>query len=368
MVNSITDVAGLAVGHRHRIEDGWATGVTVVLAPPGTVGAVDVRGAAPGTRETDLLDPANLVQHVDAVVLSGGSAYGLAAADGVVRWLAERGRGFPVGPQPHQVVPIVPAAVLYDLPMSSWGNVPDAAFGRAACEAANDEAADGEVAQGSVGAGAGATAGRLKGGVGTASIVLDDGHTVGALVAVNPSGDVVDLATGVPFAAGLGLPGEFGLREPSTADIEAAAARLAPVTRAAPFNTTLGVVATDAALTRSQCRRLAMAAHDGLARAIRPAHTMFDGDAVFALATGARPVADGPTAPVVLSALAAAAADTFARAVVHAVLAATPVSPVAGPAAGSVAGRPVSLAVSPPVTQSFGSVPCYRQLWPSALE
>lgn len=330
--NAITDVAGIAAGHHHRIGDGWATGVTVVLAPPATVGAVDVRGGGPGTRETDLLDPANLVQHVDAVVLAGGSAYGLAAADGVVRWLAERGRGFPVGAQPHEVVPIVPGAVLFDLPVNRWGNVPDAGFGRAACEAATG----GPVAQGCVGAGAGATAGHLKGGIGTASAVLD-GFTVGALVAVNPSGSAVDPADGLPFAAGLGLPGEFGLRAPSRADVDAAAAWLTAPARSSPFNTTLGVVATDAALTRSQCRRLAMAGHDGLARAVRPAHTLFDGDTVFALATGARPV---PDEPALLNALAAAAADTFARAVVHAVVCAT-----------SVAG-----------------LPTYRQLWPSAQE
>lgn len=333
--NAITDVAGIVVGHHHRLGEGWATGVTVVLAPRGTVGAVDVRGGGPGTRETDLLDPANLVQHVDAVALCGGSAYGLAAADGVVRWLGERGRGFAVGARPHEVVPIVPAAALFDLPMGEWGNVPDGSFGYAACAAASA----GAVAQGSVGAGAGARAGQLKGGIGTASVVLDgsyDGsYTVGALVAANPSGEAV--FEGVPFAAAFESGGEFGLRPPGRADLDAAASRPRQSAATNPFNTTIGVVATDAALTRSQCRRLAIAAHDGLARAIRPAHTLFDGDAVFALATGARPVADDPVA---CNALAAAAADTFARAIVHAVLCAAPV----------------------------GSVPSYRQLWPSALE
>lgn len=329
--NAITDVAGIAVGHHHRLGEGWATGVTVVLAPRRTVGAVDVRGGGPGTRETDLLDPANLVQHVDAIALCGGSAYGLAAADGVVRWLGERGRGFAVGARPYEVVPIVPAAALFDLPMGEWGNVPDGSFGYAACAAASAET----VAQGSVGAGAGAMAGQLKGGVGTASVVLDGSYTVAALVAANPSGEAV--FEGVPYAAAFESGGEFGLRPPSRADIDAAASRPGRTAATNPFNTTIGVVATDAALTRSQCRRLAIAAHDGLARAIRPAHTLFDGDTVFALATGARPVADDP---VVCNVLAAAAADTFARAIVHAVLSAEPV----------------------------GSVPSYRQLWPSALE
>jgi L-aminopeptidase/D-esterase-like protein len=264
-------------------------------------------------------------------VLCGGSAYGLAAADGVVRWLGERGRGFAVGARPHEVVPIVPAAALFDLPMGEWGNVPDGSFGYAACAAAGGQA----VAQGSVGAGAGARAGRLKGGIGTASMVLDGNYTVGALVAANPSGEAV--FEGVPFAAAFESGGEFDLRPPSRDDVEAAASRLSEAAVPNPFNTTIGVVATDAALTRSQCRRLAMAAHDGLARAVRPAHTLFDGDTVFALATGTRPVADDP---VVCNALAAAAADTFARAIVHAVLSAQPA----------------------------GSVPSYRQLWPSALE
>lgn len=334
--NAITDVAGIRAGHHHRIADGWATGVTVVLAPARTVGAVDVRGGGPGTRETDLLDPANLVQHVDAIALCGGSAYGLAAADGVVRWLAERNRGFPVGAAPHEVVPIVPAAVLFDLPMSRWGNVPDASFGHSACAVATG----GRIDQGSVGAGAGASAGRLKGGVGTASAVLDGatvGATVGALVVANPSGDAVDLATGLPFGAEFGLPGEFGLRAPGPTDVDAAAARLATTAGAGPLNTTIGVVATDAALTRPQCRRLAMAAHDGLARAVRPAHTLFDGDTVFALATG---TAEAPAGPAGVNALAAAAADAVARAVAHAVLSAT----------------------------SLAGVPDYRQLWPSALE
>lgn len=328
--NSITDVFGVRVGQHQRLDAGWATGSTVVLVADGAAAAVDVRGGAPGTRETDLLDPSHLVGQVQAVLLTGGSAYGLAAADGVLRWLAERHRGFPVGAEPHQVVPIVPAAVLFDLRLGEWGQVPDAGFGYAACEAAGSE-----VAQGSIGAGAGAVAGGVKGGVGTASTRLGSGATVGALVVTNATGSVVDLHSGLPYAVEHELDGEFGLRPPVPVEVAAAARRLAG-TRSAPLNTVLGVVATDAELTKAQCRRLAVAGHDGLARAVRPAHTLFDGDAVFALATGAW---SGPGAdPVGLNELAAAAAEAFARAVVHGVL-----------AADSVAG-----------------VPAYRQLWPSA--
>jgi L-aminopeptidase/D-esterase-like protein len=307
--NAITDVPGVSVGHHQRLGDGWATGTTVVLVPDGAVGA-------PGTRETDLLAPENLVQRAHAVCLTGGSAYGLAAADGVMRWLGERGHGFPVGQQPHEVVPIVPAAVLFDLPRGDWGNRPDASFGYAACEAATT----GPVAQGTVGAGTGAKLGALKGGIGTASVVLDTGAVVGALVAANASGQAVD-QSGRPWAADLELAGEFGVRWP------AGPAALSD-SGGTPLNTTIGVVAVDVALTKAEAKRLAMAAQDGLARAIRPAHSMFDGDTVFALATGDRAItdvtgtfADGARA-FGLDQLCAAAADTFARAMVHALLAA----------------------------------------------
>jgi L-aminopeptidase/D-esterase-like protein len=345
--NAITDVPGITVGHHHRLGDGWATGSTVVLVPDGAVGAVDGRGGAPGTRETDLLEPSNLVQRVNAVCLTGGSAYGLAAADGVLRWLAERGHGFPVGRRPEEVVPIVPAAVLFDLPRSTWGNRPDAEFGYAACQAA----AGGPVAQGCVGAGTGAKLGALKGGLGTASAVLSGGApadgvlsggvlsggaVVGALVAANASGQAVDLATGRPFAADLEVDGEFGVRWPD---------RPAPPieTAGTPFNTTIGVVAVDAELSKAECRRVAMAAHDGLARAVRPAHLMTDGDTVFALATGGRPLlADGVDPRfrfAALDQLCAAAADAFSRAMVHALLSAT----------------------------SLPDLPAYRDLWPDVL-
>lgn len=299
--DSLTDVAGIRVGHHERIEPGWATGTTVVLVPDGATGGADSRGGAPGTRELFLLRPENLVRRVHAVCLSGGSAYGLAAADGVMRWLGERGHGMPVGTEPHEVVPIVPAAVLYDLPWSDWGNRPDAGFGYAACDAA----ACGPVPEGCRGAGAGARAGSLKGGVGSASTALDDGTVVGALAVVNAYGEVVDPATGRSYAADLAGTGD-GSR----------------------LNTTIGVVATDADLDKAECHRMAASSQDGLARAVRPAHSMFDGDTVVTLATGARPVGGGGGAfadsgrAAGLDAVYFAAADVFARAVVRGMLAA----------------------------------------------
>lgn len=316
MSNALTDVPGVLVGHHQRTDDGWATGTTVVLLPPGTTGAVDGRGGAPGTRETDLLVPENLVRQVDAICLSGGSAYGLAAADGVMRWLSERNRGFPAGTAEHEVVPIVPAAVIFDLPSSDWGNRPDTSFGYTACSNAAAE-----FAVGSVGAGTGARVGKLKGGIGTASTQVD-GFTVGALAVVNAAGDAVDVATGVPYAADHEVAGEFGITWPHTPG----AFPSADPTR---LNTTIGVVAVDADLTKAECRRLAVAAQDGLARAIRPAHTMFDGDTVFAAATGGRalPEVDGPFGPVARAAaldqLCKAAAEVFARAIVHGVISAS---------------------------------------------
>ncbi|MGZ3148133.1 P1 family peptidase [Lentzea chajnantorensis] len=284
-------IPGVLVGHHHRVEPGWNTGTTVVLVPAGAVGAVDGRGGAPGTRETDLLDPANLVQQVHAICLSGGSAYGLAAADGVMRWLSERSIGFQVGAQPHHVVPIVPGAVIFDLPMSEWGNRPDASFGYEACAAAAAE-----FALGCVGAGAGARVGSLKGGIGAFTGRVGD-HHIGALAVVNAAGEVVDRATGLPWLPSLGTsPVVLPQRKPDG------------------LNTTIGVVAVDAELSKAECQRLAMVAQDGLARAVRPAHSMFDGDTVFALATGARPLAE-PRA-FALDALCTAAADAFAEAVV----------------------------------------------------
>lgn len=330
-LNAITDVGGVRVGHHQRLDDTWATGVSVVLVPDGAATAVDVRGGGPGTRETDVLDPTHLVQHAHAVVLTGGSAYGLATADGVMRWLGERGHGVAVG-GPGEVVPIVPAAVLFDVPMGEWGNRPDAEFGYRACESADDIAQT----QGNVGAGTGAVAGSIKGGVGTASAVLDTGSVVGALMAVNSSGSVIDPATGLPWSAGSGLDGEFGLRPPDEQDVVARESsvqrpgRNGPAAR--PLNTTIGVVATDLSLNKAECKRVAVAAHDGLARAIRPAHAMFDGDTLFALATGTggQDVPEPGTAEraQVLDSVCAAAADVVARAIVHGILAAESVGDV----------------------------------------
>ncbi len=308
MNGTLTDVAGLAVGHG---TDGEAApGCTGVgSGAEGAVAGVDVRGSAPGTRETDLLDPVNAVQRIHAVVIGGGSAFGLDAASGVMRWLEEKGRGVEVGPVR---VPLVCAAVLFDLPVGRADVRPDAAAGAAACEAASAAA----VPQGSVGAGTGATVGKLlgferatKSGLGSASLALAGGVTVGALVAVNAAGDVVDPASGAVLA-GPRLPGGGFVR---TAEW----LREHPPGVGIGANTTLAVVATDAVLSKPEAAKVAQMAHDGLARAIDPVHTMLDGDTVFALATGAA----GVTADV--SAVGSAAATVLARAVVRAVRAAT---------------------------------------------
>ncbi len=327
-MNVITDVAGILVGQHHLLDpdatmgSGWASGVTVVLTPPGTVGAVDVRGGAPGTRETDLLDPANSVRYVDAVLLAGGSAFGLAAADGVMRWLEERDRGVAMD---GGVVPIVPGAVIFDLEVGGWSNRPTAEFGYDACEAAGTE-----VAVGTVGAGVGACAGVLKGGVGTASMTLSSGVTVGALVVVNSAGNVVDPATGLPWLSY--LVEEFGLTRPPDEQLAELATLESPLSS---LNTTIAVVATDAALSPAACRQIASTAHDGLARSIRPAHTPVDGDTVFALATGAIEVAPPADVPAAFSpethlatAVGSAAADCLAHAVLSAVIAADPVADI----------------------------------------
>ncbi len=312
--NSITDVTGIAVGHKTDLRA--ASGTTVVLCAKGAVAGVDVRGSAPGTRETDLLDPINLVEQVQAVVLSGGSVYGLAAAQGVVDWLAERGLGFPL--EQGQVAPIVPAAVLFDLGRGADFRPPvSPEWGREACEAATEE----EFGLGNAGCGAGALSGGIKGGLGTASEVLDSGITVGAIVGVNSLGSVIDPLTGRPWEIGLELDGEFG-----PAGKKAVRLPAPPGPREAG-NTTIGVVATDAALTKAQAQKVAQMAQDGLARAIRPAHTMFDGDTIFCLATGTKelPGAEGfftaPQAPA-LTEIGRAAADCFSRAVIRGLLAA----------------------------------------------
>jgi len=315
--DAITDVAGVRVGHTTRDEPGWLTGVTVVVPPPGTVGGVDVRGGGPGTRETDLLDPRNLVDAVDAVVLAGGSAFGLSAADGVAAAAYDAGAGWPVGPEAHERVPVVPAAIVFDLGRGgSWRNVPGPADGAAAYRAA----ADGPVEVGSVGAGTGARTGGLRGGVGTASIVLGSGATVGAVVVVNAVGATFG-ADGRMLAAH--LIGADDLPAPDLVRAQAYWAAVAEQTERlrAGTATTLAVVATDVAMTKAGCQKLAGVAHDGFARALSPVHTAFDGDTVFALATGERAALTG----VDEVELQTAVADCVARAIVRAVLAAVSV-------------------------------------------
>ena len=306
--DSITDVLGISVGH--FTDTRRPTGCTVIMARDGAVGGVDVRGAAPGTRETDLLHPSNLVDQVHAILLAGGSAWGLDAAGGVMRWLEENGIGLHVR---YGLVPIVPAAVLFDLPLGDASIRPDAQAGYAACMAASRS----HPSQGNIGAGAGALVGKLfgieramKGGIGSASLTLD-GVTVGALVACNALGDVIDPATGQVLAGARTADGASLLNIRN-----AIIAGELPNPLLAGTNTTLAVVATDAVLTKAQAHRLAQIAHDGLARAINPVHTMSDGDTVFSLGTGK----SGQTLGMMR--LATLAAEVTARAVVRAVLAA----------------------------------------------
>jgi L-aminopeptidase/D-esterase-like protein len=307
-MGAITDVAGITVGH--FTDPRRPTGCTVILAPQGAVGGVDVRGAAPGTRETELLSPINAVEVVHAVLLSGGSAFGLDAAGGVMRWLDERGIGVQVG---AARVPIVPAAILFDLLVGDGSIRPDAAAGYAACEAASTNAP----AEGNVGAGAGALVGKLfgmhramKGGIGSASVRVG-GITVGAIVAVNAVGDVVDPANGRVVA---GARSPEGLRLHGST--RAMLAGELPAHMAIGAATTIGVVATDACLTKAQANKIAQMAHDGLARSINPVHTQSDGDTLFALGTGA----SGLSAHVTV--LGTLAAEVTAQAVLQAVRAA----------------------------------------------
>ncbi|KUJ37570.1 hypothetical protein ADL25_28175 [Streptomyces sp. NRRL F-5122] len=328
-VDALTDVMGLRVGHATRIGDGWLTGTTVVLAPEGgAVAAVDVRGGGPGTKETDALDPRNLVQKVEAVVLTGGSAYGLDSASGVMAWLEERGRGVRVGPGPTHVVPVVPAACVFDLGRGGdFTARPDAAVGRAAVEAAAASEPGAQVPEGCVGAGTGATIGPVKGGVGTASTVLESGVTVGALVVCNAVGSAVDPETGALY----GELFQGGAERPAPDVHDAARRRLAGLAAhrpQPPLNTTVAVVATDAELTKAQAQKLAGVAHDGIARAVRPAHLLTDGDTVFGLATGTRPL--DSTSPLALNEVLAAGADLVTRAIVRAVRAAESVDAQGG--------------------------------------
>lgn len=320
---TLTAIEGFRVGHAHNLDG--PTGCTVVLCPPNTVGGVDQRGGAPGTRETDLLRPLHLVQHVNAVLLAGGSAYGLDAAGGVMRYLEERQTGFQVG---VGVVPIVPAAILFDLDVGDPAIRPDAEMGYAACLAASTA----PVKEGCVGAGAGARVGKLfgfgfscKSGLGTALIALDGGIQVAALVAVNAVGDVVD-ETG-RILAGTRQPPE-GQTFAGALNILRGMVTLPPYPAGAGSHTVIGVVATNAVLTKEETNKVAQMAHDGLARAVRPSHTMLDGDTIFALASGAG-------SPANVSVIGAFAAEAVAEAIRRAVLTATPL-------AGLPAGREFS--------------------------
>ncbi|MDX1995091.1 MAG: P1 family peptidase [bacterium] len=291
--NTLTAVPGIRVGHATHLEGG--TGCTVIICPPGTVGGVDQRGGAPGTRETDLLRPLHLVETVNAVVLSGGSAYGLASADGVMRYLEEHDLGYKSAA--GFIVPIVPAAILMDLSVGQPGIRPDAAMGYTACEASTTD----PVQQGAVGAGTGCRIGPIwgnefatKGGIGSASIDLGNGLIVAALIAVNAFGDVLDEQGAI-----LG-----GLRQPpdgntfaNTMSVIRDIARLNPPTES---NTVIGVVATNARLSKDHTNKVAQMAQNGVAMAVKPAHTMFDGDTIFALATG-----EIPANPSVIGAYAA---------------------------------------------------------------
>ena len=307
MHNDITDIPGIRVGHDTHLEAG--TGCTVILCDPPAIGGVDVRGGAPATRETDLLRPMHLVDSVHAIVLTGGSAFGLDAASGVVRYLEERQIGYDVG---VAKVPIVPAAAIFDLAFGSATIRPDAEAGYRACQQASAEATQ----QGNVGAGTGATVGKMlgpafamKGGLGSASTTLADGVRVGAIVVVNAFGNILDPQTQQVIAGG--RPPLSTGETPDSAN---------------PFgNTTIAVVATDASLTKEEINKVAQMAHNGLAQAIRPAHTLFDGDTVFAIALGPREQRhiDLATNAYQVSMIGAAAAKVLAQAIVNGVRQAT---------------------------------------------
>lgn len=317
--NSIADVPGLRVGNAEDWE--VRSGVTVVIPDSPAVAGVDVRGGAPGTRETDALDPTCLVDAVHGVVLSGGSVFGLEAASGVTRWLAARGWGYRVAASAPPC-PVVPAAILFDLTNGGdkdWGAEPPYLnLGLAACEALGLD-----FALGKAGAGVGARAGLYEGGLGTASAVAQDGLIVGAVVAANAAGSPVVPGTTAFWAWMLEQDGEFGGRTPPiplpAIDLDLPAdskfGALAPGNPPGPgTNTTIGVVATNAALTPAEAQRVAIMAQDGLARAVRPIHTPVDGDAIFVLSTGSPGGSRAPQTPIALTRIGALAADCVARA------------------------------------------------------
>ena len=341
---SLTDVDGLAVGHYQRLGRGWRTGTTAIIAVAGATAGVDVRGGGPGTRETDLLRPENVVQQVHGICLTGGSAYGLAAADGVMHWLESRATGFPVGTERHQIVPIVPAAVIFDLGRGGqFTNRPNHEFGRRAAAAARRT----REANGSVGAGTGAMAGGLQGGIGSASARLGADIVVSALAVVNAAGSLVNPVTGLPWESAA-----HALRRPTRIELGALRAALSTTGAATPppLNTTIGVVATTARLSKAECTKLAVVAHDGMARAIRPVHSMFDGDTVFALATGIHELPASASVgfrtegsrPALFNLILDAAAQCFAAACTQALLSAT-----------SVGGPPAYRDLCPSVCAGF---------------
>jgi L-aminopeptidase/D-esterase-like protein len=307
-------IEGFEIGHHTADGEGWLTGTTIVLARDSAVGGVDVRGGGPGTRETDLLDPTTAIDRVHAVVLTGGSAYGLAAANGVMAGLEAAGIGWPVGPERHQVVPIVPAAVIFDLGRGGvFGNRPTNDFGMLALEAATREQPE----TGSIGAGTGAVCGGIKGGFGYAERELESGVSVAAAVVVNAAGSPVNPESGRLWADRFRL-----LARPSDAEREVLATTYAQGQRTVA--TTIGVVLTDAILTKAQAAKIAAVAHDGMARAVRPVHSMFDGDTVFCLASSRRPLADDQIRSLfAFNALLAAAADVFADACLDGIVSAT---------------------------------------------
>lgn len=323
---TITGLDGIRVGHFQRIGGGWLTGTSVVFTPLGATAGVDVRGGGPGTRETDLLRPENLVERVHAICLSGGSAYGLASADGVMRRCAELGVGLPISNVPHEVVPIVPAAIIFDLGRGgTFANHPTAEFGYRATASATRR----PVRSGAVGAGTGAVAGGMKGGLGNAAAVLDDGTRIAALMVVNAAGSLIDARTAMPWFA------SPRLKRPDREDRRRVAEFLSTRPGLTPLlNTTIGVIATDRALTKSECTKLAQVAQDGIARAVNPSHLLVDGDTVFALSTassgaptatpasGTLPLNDPSSRHAQINRLLAAGADVVAAACVDALLSA----------------------------------------------
>jgi L-aminopeptidase/D-esterase-like protein len=345
-----TDVGLIKVGHFARSSRGWLTGTTVLLTPAGAVAGVDVRGGGPGTRETDLLRPENLIQRVHAIVLSGGSAYGLASAHGVMEYLEETECGFPVGKEPSWVVPIVPGAVIFDLGRGGkFTNRPDSTFGYRAAQSAKTRSTE----LGCVGAGVGARSGGLKGGLGMASTRIESGHVVSAIAVVNSIGSVINPDTYLPWNESM-----TRLHRPNASDrrtlrdylssLNTPVADIENAPTENSLNTTIGSVATNLRLSKSECTKFASVAHDGLARAIRPAHLMNDGDTIFGLSVGPgelvlsenEPIFSDPVGrPALLNRVLAAGADMFAQACTEAILHAT----------------------------STGGIVSYRELCPSAF-